>query len=117
MTKIWTVALLGIMVLLAACGGGEELTLEDIDAPAEVRDGHKELVDGATDLAEAFGDVDFEGLFSELEAVESLSDVEELFGQLFSSEFIAALERMENACSELKVIASDNSFDLDLACG
>ncbi len=90
--------------------------LEDIDPPAEVRDEHDELVVAVNGLAEAFGDVDFEGLLSQLEAVESVSDVEELFGQLFGSEFIAALERMDNACSDLKVIASDNSFDLDLEC-
>ncbi len=37
--------------------------------------------------------------------------------RLFSPEFIAALGRMQNACSELQGIARDNSIDLDLTCG
>src|SRR3990170_1875325 len=89
--------------------------LDDVDSlnpPAEAQEAHDEFVSAIEKLVEVN-----EGLTQRIEAIESRSELRELFIQLENDpEFSAAGEGVGKTCKALQDIAKDNGIGVDLAC-
>lgn len=82
--------------------------LADIEAPEEVQEAHKDLLDRADELSSAWSEISAEVRGAESEA--------ELEGLVTGGDFITAGQRFEEGCLELQRIADDMEIDVDLEC-
>ena len=82
--------------------------LEDIEPPEEVADVHDEFMQVADDFFGAWADI-----AGRLEDAESDAELNAIIGD---AEFLAAGQRLVEACTTLEGVAADMGVDIDLAC-
>jgi len=88
-------------------------TLEDINAPAEAEDAHREAVAAGREYSEALEDAS-----SQFRDVESDEELEQTTTTVFGeqSDFTAADQRFTSSCIGLQTLADENDIDIDLDC-
>ena len=85
--------------------------LESMEPPGEVEEAHEQSIQANADLVELLAD-----LFMKTDELESADGLEELMAELQGSEFTAAEELRDDACSKLQEIADADGLAADLAC-
>ena len=85
--------------------------LVSMEPPGEAEEAHEQSSQANADLVELLAD-----LFLKADELESADGLEELMAELQGSEFTAAEELRDDACSKLQEIADAGGLAADLAC-
>lgn len=86
--------------------------LEEIDAPAEAEEQHKEALAAGRQYAAALDDV-----VERLADADSGAELEETLLEFESEEFTAVDQRFTDSCFALEALAEENDIEEDLDCG
>ena len=84
--------------------------VRDLSPHEDAEDAHKEFLDAAEDVVEAYNT-----LAEELNDVESEEEIDVVLTEL-DAEMSPVFQRFEDACFGLQGIADDNDLDVDLDC-
>ena len=87
-------------------------SLRALDAPPEARREHEELVVAANNYVH-----ELDAFIGQLQGAQTVDDVQTLFANVPGSPLDEAASRLDTSCLQLQDVATARSIDVELGCG